>query len=67
LLHIEATYKAEVINFAEYLNPKYKEDQFVNIVKSHKSSQPNMNSAIKIAREVAEELNQSDEKQRHKK
>jgi hypothetical protein len=30
LLQIEATYKAQVINTAEYLNAKYKEDQFVN-------------------------------------
>jgi hypothetical protein len=29
--------KAEVINIEEYLNRKYKEDQFVNIFKSHES------------------------------
>ena len=40
---IEVTYKAEIINIAEYLNTKYKEDQFVNNVKSHKSNQPNIN------------------------
>ena len=34
LIQIEATYKAEIINIAEYLNTNYKEDQFVNIVKS---------------------------------
>jgi hypothetical protein len=43
LLQIEAMYKAEVINIAEYLNTKYIEDQFFNI-KSHKSNQPNLNS-----------------------
>ena len=34
LLQIKATYKAEIINIAEYLNTKYTEDQFVNMVKS---------------------------------
>jgi len=43
LVQTEAAYKAEIINIAEYLNTIYKEDQFVNIVKSHKSTQPNMN------------------------
>jgi hypothetical protein len=38
----EATYKAEIINIAEYLNTKYKEDHFVNIVKSDESNKPNM-------------------------
>jgi hypothetical protein len=33
LVQVEAAYKAEIINIAEYLNTKYKEDQFVNIVK----------------------------------
>jgi len=51
------TYKAEIINIAEYLDTKYTEDQFVNIVKSHESNQPNMNSTIKVAANVAEELN----------
>ena len=37
----------ELINIAEYLNSKYTEDQFVNIAKSHKSYQPEMNSTIK--------------------
>jgi hypothetical protein len=32
---MEATYKAEIINTAEYLNRKYKKHQLVNIVKSH--------------------------------
>ena len=54
-------YKADIINTAEYLNTKYAEDQFVNIVKSHDSSQPNMNSTIKMVAKVADELNQSNE------
>jgi hypothetical protein len=59
VLHIEATYEAEIINIAEYLNTKYTADQFVNIVKSHESNQPNTNLTIKVAVKVAEELNQS--------
>jgi hypothetical protein len=43
LVQFEAAYKAEIINIAKYLNTKYKEDQFVNIVKNHESMQPNMN------------------------
>ena len=50
LLQIKATYKAEIINLAEYLNTKYNEDQFVNI-KSHECNQPNMNSTITIAKQ----------------
>ena len=61
MLHTEVTYKEQVINIAEYLNTKYSEDQFVNIVKSHESNQPNMNSTIKMAAKVREELNQSNE------
>jgi len=38
LVQVEAAYKAEVINIAEYLNTNYKEDQFVNIVKDHEST-----------------------------
>ena len=37
---------------------KYKEDQFVNIVKVHESKQPNMNSILKSAAKIIEELNQ---------
>ena len=37
LVQIEAAYKAEIINIAEYLNTIYKEDQFANIVKSHEA------------------------------
>jgi len=43
----------------EYLNTEYKEGQFVNTAKSHESNQPNMNSIIKTAANVVEELNQS--------
>jgi hypothetical protein len=53
LLQIEATYEAEIINIAEYVNTKYTEDQFVNIVKSHRNNQPNMNSTIQVATKVA--------------
>ena len=59
LLQTEATNKVQIINTAEYLNTKYAEDRFVNIVKSHESNQPSMNSTIKVAAKVAEELNQS--------
>ena len=62
LVQIETAYKAEIINIAEYLNTNYKENQFVNIVKSHESTQPNMNSIIKTAAKITEELNQSYEK-----
>ena len=62
LVQIEAAYKAEIIIIAEYLNTNYKEDQFVNIVKSHESTQPNMNSIIKTAAKITEELSQPNEK-----
>ena len=47
LVQIKVAYKAEIINIAEYHNTNYKEDQFVNIVKNHESTQPYMNSIIK--------------------
>jgi hypothetical protein len=59
LLQTEATYKAEAINIAEYLNTKHKNERFVCIVKSHKSNQTNINSTIKTGAEFTEELNQS--------
>ena len=62
LVQIKGAYKAEMINTAEYLNTNYKEDQFVNIVKSHESTQPNTNSIIKKAAKSAEELSQPNEK-----
>ena len=58
LVQIEAAYKAEIINVTEYLNTNYKEEQFVNIVKSHESTQPNMNSIIKTAAKITEEVSQ---------
>ena len=58
MVQIEVAYKAEIINIAEYLNPNYKEDQFVIIVKSHESTQPNMNSIFKTAAKITEELSQ---------
>ena len=47
LVQVEAAYKAEIINIAEYLNTQYKENQFVTIVKVHESIQPYMNSILK--------------------
>ena len=46
LLQSEATYKAEIINTAGYWDTRYTEDQFVNIVTSYESRQPNMNSTM---------------------
>jgi len=37
LVQIEAAYKVEIISIGEYLNTNYKEDQFVNIVKTMKT------------------------------
>jgi len=61
-VQIEAAYKAEIINIAEYLNTNYKEDQFVNTVKSHENTQPNMNSIFKTTAKITEELSQPYEK-----
>jgi len=36
-VQIEAAYKAEINNIAEYINTNYKEDQFVNIAKPMKA------------------------------
>ena len=62
LVQIEAAYKAEIINIAEYFNTNNKEDQFVNIFKRHESTQPKMNSIIKTAAKITGELNQPNEK-----
>jgi hypothetical protein len=62
LVQVEAAYKAEIMNIAEYLNTNYKEDKFVNIVKQHESTQPNMNSIIKLPAKIIEELSQPNEK-----
>jgi hypothetical protein len=56
------SYKAQIISISKYLNTKYAEDHFVNIVKSHESNQPNISSTITTAAKVVAELNQSDEK-----
>ena len=61
-MQIKAAYKAEIINITEYLNTNHKEDQFVNIVKSHESIQPNVNSIMKTAAKITEELSQTNEK-----
>jgi hypothetical protein len=61
-VQIEVANKAEITNIAEYLNTNYKEDQFVNIVKSHGSTQPNINSRITTAAKITEELSQPNEK-----
>jgi hypothetical protein len=58
LVQVEAAYKAEITNTAEYLNTNYKVDQFVNIVKSYESTQPTMNSTIKTTAKITEELRQ---------
>ena len=39
-----------------------KKDQFVHIVKNHKSTQPNINAIIKTAAKITEELSQPNEK-----
>jgi hypothetical protein len=62
LVQVEVAYKTEIINIAEYLNTKYKEDQFVNIVKNHESTQPNMRSIVKLAAKFTEDLNQLNQK-----
>jgi hypothetical protein len=46
MVQVEAAYKTEIINIAEYLNTNSKGDQFVHIVKNHESTQPNINSII---------------------
>jgi len=62
LVQTGAAYKGEIISIAEYLNTNYKENLFVNIVKSHGSTQPNMNSIIKIKENITGELSQPHEK-----
>jgi DNA-directed RNA polymerase subunit L len=37
VVQVKAAYKTEIINIAEYLNTKYKGDQFVNVVKTMKA------------------------------
>ena len=52
LLQTKGIYKGEITNTAEDLSTEYKEDQFVNIAKSHESTQPDMNSISKIAAKI---------------
>jgi hypothetical protein len=50
MLQIEGTYRSQLINNTEYLNIKYKKDQFVNIVKKkYENCASNMNSTFKIS------------------
>jgi hypothetical protein len=62
LIQIEAAYEEEIMNIAEYFNTNYKEDQFLSIVKNRESTQPDMNSIIKTAGKITEELSQPNEK-----
>jgi hypothetical protein len=62
LVQVEAAYKAEITSIAEYLKTNYKVDQFLNIAKSYESTQPTINSIIKTAAKIAEELSQPNEK-----
>jgi hypothetical protein len=55
------TYKAEMINIADYVNTKCIDYQFLNIIKSQESSETNMNSTIKVAESVAEKLKELNE------
>jgi len=54
LVQNEAAYKAEIIVLHNTLTHKL--DKFVNIVKSYESTQPTMNTIIKTAVKIAEEL-----------
>jgi hypothetical protein len=62
MVQVEAAYKAEITIIAEFLNTNYKVDQFVKIVENYESTQPTMNSIIKTAAKIAEELSQPNEK-----
>jgi hypothetical protein len=62
LSQTEAAYKTEIINIAEYLNKRYKEDQFVNIIRSYDSSQPHVNSTVRAVAKIIDELSQSNKK-----
>jgi predicted GNAT family acetyltransferase len=62
LAQVAVVYKREIINIAEYLNTKYKGDQFVNIVKSQESTHPNMSSIVKLAAKFTEDLHQLNKK-----
>jgi hypothetical protein len=44
-----------VINIAEYFKTRYKQELFLDIVKSNTSSQPNRNSTTEIPAKVVED------------
>jgi hypothetical protein len=62
LVQVEAAYKTQIINIAEYHRIKYKGDQIVNIIKKHERTQQNMNSIVKQAAMITEKLSQLDGK-----
>ena len=62
LVQVEAAYKVEITNIAEYFNTNYKVDEFVNIVKRYESTKPTMNSIIKTAAKITEKISQPNEK-----
>jgi hypothetical protein len=41
-LQNKAVFEPELVNTAEYLNTKYKEEMFVNIDENNESYEPNM-------------------------
>jgi hypothetical protein len=41
LIQNETTFEPEVVSIAGYLNTKYKEEMFANIVEIHASYEPN--------------------------
>jgi hypothetical protein len=57
-VQIEAALKAEINFIAKYLNTNYIEDQFVNIIKAHESTQRNMKTIIKLGVKIREQLSQ---------
>jgi hypothetical protein len=61
LSQTEAAYDKEIIRIAEYLDKKYKEDQFVNIIKNHDSNERTMNSMVTTSAKIIDELSQSNE------
>jgi len=67
LFQIESTYTEVIINSAEHLNTKYKQDQFVNSVTSQHNNQPCINSTNEIAAKDAEKLNKTNDGNNKKK
>ena len=56
LMQVVAAYEAYIINNADYLNTNYKNDQFINTVQHHESTQPTMNSVIRLATKIKEDI-----------